>query len=275
MLVAAALVPETALLVPGAAGRADVLDDVRAAALEAVRSVVDARPDQLVVVAPGPVDRVLGEHVRASLAPAGIPDGQLGWQPPVPAVPGDFPAGIGASVGMLLTGAAGWTGRTLVAEVAEPEGAGPEPLEGAGDAADTGGPSARTRAERLQHFGATLAAAADASVRVGLVVAGSLSARHGPDGPLADDPRAELFDSELLADLADGGPAARARMARSSSDEASSLAVSGWGPWQVLVGAVGGPPADRQVQAAVLTAQAPLGAQYVVATWTPDVEVGA
>lgn len=265
MLVAAALIPETALLVPGAAGRADVLDDVRAAALEAVRSVMGARPDQLVVVAPGPLDRVLGEHVRVSLAAAGIPDSRLGWQPE-PASPVDAQAGVGASVGVLLAGAAGWTGRTLVAEIT----ADPDPS--AGPAA--GEPGSRTRAERLQRFGATLAVASDPSARIGMVVAGSLSARHGPDGPLADDPRALLLDQELLADLADAGPAARARVTRSSAEEAASLAVTGWGPWQVLTGAVGGEP-DRGVRATVLTAQAPFGAQYVVATWTPDVEVGA
>ena len=46
---------------------------------------------------------------------------------------------------------------------------------------------------------------------------------------------------------------------------AGELAVSGWGPWQVLLGAVG----DDAVEAGVLAAGAPFGAQHVVATWLP------
>ena len=79
MLVRAALVPDTALLVPGAAGSADVLAVLRAAALAAVAEVVASGARTIVVVAPGPASRELGGTVRPSLGAAGIPDDLLGW----------------------------------------------------------------------------------------------------------------------------------------------------------------------------------------------------
>ena len=262
MLVAAALVPGTALLVPGAAGRAEVLVDLRAQALDAVAELVAAGPDLVVVIAPGSRDRQLDGPVRATLAPAGILDGRLGWSRP--AADGAAVVGIAASVGLLLLARSGWLAPVRVVEV------GPSP----------GGSTSAERAVRLHAVGADLVAAqAGTGVggqsgpdRFGLLVVGSLSARHGPDAPLADDARAPAFDARVLADLADGGPAARARLADLDADLASELAVTGWGAWQLLVGAVG----DREVEAVVLGAAAPFGAQHVVATWvvrpdcTPD-----
>ena len=79
MLVAAALVPDTALLVPGTAGDADVLVGLRTAAVEAVAEVVAAEVGTIVVVAPGPVPRELAGTVRPSLGAAGVPDELLWW----------------------------------------------------------------------------------------------------------------------------------------------------------------------------------------------------
>src|SRR3954469_14262054 len=116
MLLAAALVPETALLVPRAAGGAEVLGDVRDAALAAVSAVLAAGPERVVVVAPGPAPRELPAPVRASLGAAGVPDAALGRPLPgapgasdAPDAPGGAVAGVGASVGLLLLDRVGST----------------------------------------------------------------------------------------------------------------------------------------------------------------------
>jgi hypothetical protein len=268
MMVAASLVPATALLVPGAAGRAEVLVDLRARALDAVSAVLATGPEQVVVIAPGSIDRDLDGPVRAGLASAGIPDDRLGWALPAP-LPASPPAqvgapvaGVAASVGLLLLVRSGWVGPVRVLEVAPPDPAavaGPTTARGA---------DLRALGARLVDAGAGAGSAAGerhGGSRVGLVVVGSLSARHGPDAPLADDERAPAYDAAVLADLADGGPAARTRLGSLDEGVAGELAVTGWGPWQVLVGAVG----DDAVDAVVLAASAPFGAQHVVATWLP------
>ncbi|MCU1432064.1 MAG: hypothetical protein JWP95_1169, partial [Actinotalea sp.] len=82
MLVAAALVPQTALMVPGAGGSATVLADARAAALTTLADVIATDPDLVVVVVPGAVDgsQVLPPRQgRPTLAAAGIPDTALPW----------------------------------------------------------------------------------------------------------------------------------------------------------------------------------------------------
>jgi hypothetical protein len=98
---------------------------------------------------------------------------------------------------------------------------------------------------------------------VALVVVGSLSARHGPDAPRADDARAPAYDDALLADLADAGPHARAALAGLDPVLAAALDMTAWAPWQVLLGAAG----DADVTAQVRAADSPFGAQHVVATW--------
>ncbi|WP_258726737.1 hypothetical protein [Cellulomonas sp. NS3] len=283
MLVAAALVPDTVLLVPGASGVTDVHGDLRSHALDAVRSVLARHVERVVVVAPGtgsgdsgPV-RVTPAPVRASLAAAGIPDGALGWPTPGetptaggPAAGGTQDArdagldategtgsatravGVSASVAVLLLRQAGWAGPVDVVETA---------------------PTARadrSSAARLVATGRDLAPVG--APRTGLVVVGSLSARHGPDAPRADDERAPGYDAAVLADLADAGADALTRLGSLDPGLAGELDVTGWGPWQVLLGAlprdgaVDAPP-ERAVTATVHTAQAPLGAQHVVATW--------
>lgn len=238
MLLAAALVPETALLVPGAAGRADVLADVRDAALEAVSAVLATGPGRVVVVAPGPAPRELAPPVRASLGAAGVPDSVLGW-----AAPGVTPhaetAGVGASVGLLLLARAGATVPVSVVEVA-----------------------AAQDAATLRAAGARLAAAGD----LGLVVLGSLSARHGPDAVLADDDRAPGLDQSLVELVVRAGTDADARADLGDVEPglAAELAVTAWAPWQVLLGAAAEEPFDARV----LASATPLGASLLVASWT-------
>ena len=262
MLVVAALVPDTALLVPGAAGRAVVLEDVRAAALAAVGEALRIAPDRVVVVAPGTVDRVLTGPVRASLAAAGIDDARLGWgrpdraltQPlagprPAPAVP--------ASTALLALAQLGWTGPTTVVEVAPVAPALGAPPIGSGPAGRADG----ARALALQSLGADLVAGGD---RVALVVAGSLSARSGPRAPLPQDGRAALLDSSVLADLASSDADARRRLAATSGSLAGELAMTAWAPLQVLLGAAAGAP---EITSGPVHRSAPFGVTYMVALW--------
>ena len=223
VLVAAALVPHTALLVPGAAGAADPLESVRVAAVAAARALMAASPDRLIVVAPKPrgAPRRWAGEPRPSLAAAGIDDDGLGWaghrDPTGPrrgargeSTPG-ADATVGGSVALLLLRAAGWAGPVDVVTVATE---------------DSG---------RLHDLGADLVAGPE---RVALVLAATLSARRGPDSPLPADPRAATVDDAVLADLSDLGATSVARLAAVPAELARELAISAWGPWQVLLGAL-------------------------------------
>ncbi len=255
MLVAAALVPDTALLVPGAGGRADPGASLREAALAAVTEVVHAvdeangalgaaldseRPGLrggVYVVAPGWRDHQVIGAVRASLGAAGVPDEVLGWPPIGPA--GAPMVGVSAAVGLLLARQCGVRASGVV-EIAAPT-------------------AYAGRATQAHAVGIDLADR-DASA---LVVVGSLSARHGPDAPLADDPRAPGYDEAVLADLADAGEAARLRLWQLDPVLADELAVTGWGPWLALTAAVG----DAGVDARLLHSEVLTGAAHAVLTW--------
>jgi hypothetical protein len=249
MLAAAALAPDTALVVPGVSGRSDVLADLRGNALEAVRDALEVDPGLVVVVAPGTATREVAGPVRASLAAAGVPDALLSWAP-VAGRPDASTVGVAASVALVLLVRAGWTGPVRVVETAPVTAAGGE---------------GEPRPAELRALGARVAGGE--GTRVVLVVAGSSSARHGPDAPRADDSRAPAFDAAVLADVADGGPGARARLAALDPALAAELDVSGWAPWQVLLGAVEALGPDADVDARVLAAPVPFGAQHLAARW--------
>lgn len=158
VLTAAALVPPTPLLVPGAAGRAVVLEAERTAALEAVRRLVASGPDVVVVLsADGPGTDAPG---RATLAGAGVPDAMLGWSPEER--PGAVVTHVPSAVGLLLLERAGWHGRTVL-----------RPAGSSADAPDREGPFAL------------------------LVTAGG-SVRRGDGAPLPADTRAAAADAALL-----------------------------------------------------------------------------
>lgn len=245
MLITVALVPDVAVLVPGAAGDAEVLADVRAAALGAVAAVQAERPERLLVVAPGDREE-LWTGRRPSLAAAGIADAWVapGWGIAADDARPRLP--VAASVGVALL------------HRSAPEGAGPPDPVVLTVPADLSPARCRERGRDLAGPGS-----------LGMVVVGSGSARHGPDGPLADDARAADVDAQLVADLADAGPEARARLAGLDPGLARELAVTGRAPWQVLVGAIEA-AAGRSaggVRSELLAASAPFGAQYVVAAW--------
>jgi len=244
VLVAAALVPPTALLVPGASGTTPVLGVERAAAVAAATAVRVARPEVVVVVAPG---REPGRHVvgrlHPTLAASGLDDARLGWAPRAshgrgPALVVDDTA---AAVGLLLLDRAGWTGPVELATVGVAE-----PVD-------------------LQATGARLVAGRS----VALLLVGGLSARRGPDGPLETDPRAAVADDAAVRDLTDLGPAARARLAAVPAQLAVALATSAWAPWQVLVGAVDAPDGAPETPPVTVRhhVSAPFGATYASISW--------
>jgi hypothetical protein len=248
----ATLVPDTALLVPGAAGAAEVLTDVRAAAVDAVGVMLVAHPDRVVVVAPGTADRMMPGPFLPTLAAAGIDHTGLGW-PSTAGVahPGVTPTRIdnpASSVALMLLARCGWTGPVTLAEVTPP----------GGQALST----ATGRSAELAALGYGLAAGPEA---VAFLVAGSFSARRGADAPLEQDPRAAAVDDGMLTDLADAGREARARLAGMAPDLAAELAVTAWAPWQLVIGAVAGRGA---VRGAVHHVSAPFGATYAVASWS-------
>ncbi|GAA2728491.1 hypothetical protein [Cellulomonas aerilata] len=252
MLDNATLVPDTALLVPGAAGAAEVLPEVRAAAVAAVEALLAASPARVVVVAPGRADRMMPGPFAPTLAAAGIDDARLGWpltagdvHPDVTPTRVDGPA---SAVALALLARCGWSGPTTLAEVAPP---GTEPLT-----------VAPGRAAELAALGYGLASGPE---RVAFLVAGSFSARRGSDAPLEHDRRAAAVDGGMLADLADAGPDARVRLAGMAPDLAAELAVTAWAPWQLVLGAV---PRRATVRAAVPHVSAPFGATYAVASWS-------
>ena len=222
--------PHTALLVPGAAGTAVVLEAVRSAAFAAVGELVAAGPDRVVVVAPhpdGPPRRLHGA-ARPSLAAAGIDDDAVGWGG---ALAGDDAVGshdartdrarlgehphpqapVGVSVARYLLRTGGWAGAIDTVTVPADD------------------------APQLRALGADLVAGPD---RVALLLAGTLSARRGPDSPLPADPRAAAVDDAVLGDLADLATHAVARLEAVPAQLARELALSAWGPLQALLGAL-------------------------------------
>ncbi|MBT0995797.1 hypothetical protein KIN34_16075 [Cellulomonas sp. DKR-3] len=283
MLVAAVLVPDTALLVPGVAGRADVAVDLRAAVLDALRGALDSAPGaEVVVVAPAderrvpaderraPADRhepvELAGSVTASLAAAGVPDALLITVPVVElAAPRtgperrgarlvERPPSVASAVALHLLVAAGRTCAVRVVEV-------PRAPRDTDDTAGT-----------WTELGRDLVAGDEEVV---LVVVGSGSARHGPDAPLAEDPDAAAADHAMVGAFEQPDPAALAVLAETlTARDATRLAVSGWAPWHVLAGAVaagpvtsGAAPDARSAVTADVTAPVLLGAQHVVGTW--------
>lgn len=237
----AVLVPQTALLVPGAAGRSDVLGDVRAAALGAVRDLVADGPDGVLLVAPGTQGRVLdGADACASMVGLGIAERHLGWPAPcrlpgcpehmAPGDPGRV-VGAAAATGLRLLAAAGWSGPTTVHE-----------LDAAAPPATVVVPAGPGR---------------------GVVVLGSLSARHGPEAPRAADPRASEVDAAFAAALEDPTPEQVARLAAPDVDLAAELDIGGAAPWRLLAGLVAG----RDVSGELLAADRSLGVDHRVWRW--------
>jgi len=236
VLVAAAVVPHPPLLIPavGGADGAPELAAVRVAAIAAVRALVAAEPDLLLLVgdAPVPLDVTGG---AGSLAAYGVPIVvRLGaGGPPLP---------LSLTVGAWLLGEAGAP---------------------AGPVRAVGVPRAMTAREAVP-LGA---ARAEAAPRVALMVLGDGSACRTARAPGAFDPRAQAYDDGVARALADADPAALLALDPGLSD---ALLVAGRASWQVLAGAAGPAPAAAAAGrwAGRVTAHAaPYGVGYLVATW--------
>jgi hypothetical protein len=225
---AVVLLPDTVLLVPGAAGRADPGAGLRAASLAALTAVAPVPPGgRVLVVAPGRRGRFLPHPVAPGLGAAGLDAGA--------GVPTARRADVAASTALVLLDAAGVRAPVDVLEV---ERAGGTPPHAPSEVAGSGL----------------------------LVVVGSLSARHGPDAPLADDPRAPAVDAALLAALASGPAALAVALDDLGADGARDLAVSGAVVWRVALGLLG---AATPVDVVAHHAEILLGAQHAVTAWTP------
>jgi hypothetical protein len=223
--------PDTALLVPGAGGAADPAAGLRAVALDAL-AAVDAG-ERVHVVAPGRRTRVLPHPVGLGLGAAGLDVAHLGVVGENPVVPSAHRADVAASTALVLLRAAGVPGPVDVVELTRTAtGHVPPPRP-----------------------------AADVGL---LVVVGSLSARHGPDAPLADDPRAAAADAALIAALGSGPAALADALDALGADGPHDLAVSAAGPWRAVLRLI----PEGAVEVGALHAEVLAGAQHAVAAWT-------
>lgn len=245
MLIAAAVCPQTPLLVPQVAGgAADELADVRAASLDAVRRLCAAQPDLMVVLAPGGAAgaraaRLDGTFRRfgVELAIGGHADGgESGTEPCCGLLVGRW----------LLDGAA---------SAAVPVCEGWEVGEG-------------TEPQWCAKIGRELARRGD---RVAFLVMADGSARRTLKAPGYLDERAEPFDDAIARALADADTAALAAVDLTA---ASDLMAAGRAPWQVLAaaaeatGSAAAGCGSHSWRGALLSYRAPYGVGYFTALWT-------
>ncbi|WP_182874775.1 class III extradiol dioxygenase subunit B-like domain-containing protein [Microbispora sp. H10670] len=233
MLVAAAVCPHPPLLVPQVAGGAAAeLDRLRAACAEAVRSLVEAGPDVLVVTGGDGSPASFPGDAAGSLRPWG-PDVRVG------------PAGGEPVLPLSLT-----IGRWLLENAAgAPEGRLPLRFEAV--AADAPTAECAALGRRL----------ADSAGRVALLVMGDGSARRVEKSPGYVHPDAVPYDDLLAAALGAGDSGALLAL---DPARAAELWVAGRAAFQVLAGAAHGAPPPA---AELLREDAPYGVGYFVARW--------
>jgi hypothetical protein len=234
VLVAAAVCPQTPLLIPQiAGGAASELADVRGAAIDAVNHLWRAEPDLVIAVAPGGepgaqevrfggtfrrfgVDLAVGDDVHGEPC-AGLLVGR--WL-------------LDACLPMAAPLREGWQ----IGEQTEPE-----------ECAKAG------------------RALADRSERVGLLVMGDGSARRTAKAPGYLDERAVPFDDDIARALADADTEALAVV---DPKAASAVMAAGRAPWQVLAGAVSA--SGEPWRGRLLSYDAPYGVGYFSAFWEPE-----
>jgi hypothetical protein len=227
VIVAAAFVPSTPLLVPAvASGAADELDVVRRASLEATRSALASAPERVVVVGAGGRDathatgtgtfRGFGVDLDVPLDPATLAG---------PALP------LPLSIGAWLLAQVGWPGERAALEL-DPQG-------------DPTTPGKALAAEDR---------------RTALLVVADGSAARTEKAPASLHPDAAAFDAAVADALRTGDPA---RLAGLDRDRAAEVASSGWPAWSAAAAALGSATYD----ATLLADEAPYGVGYLVATW--------
>jgi hypothetical protein len=239
VLAAIAFCPSPPLLVPElAAGAAAELDPLRAACREAVRRLLATGPEEVIVIATGPVSSQFPPGTTGSLAGYGLPVSAALPTAAAPDRPGRRPrhahylpgpvAAVAVPLGVTL-------GAWLLAGAGVPCSAivvGPD-----GPAADPDRPD-RRRA---------------------LLVMGDGSARRSEQAPGYVDPRAASFDATVATALATADAPALAAL-----DPAlcTDLLAAGIPAWQLAARAATGP-----YSAELLYDAAPYGVGYFVATW--------
>ncbi|MEW1585251.1 hypothetical protein AB0283_07350 [Micromonospora vinacea] len=233
-LVAAAVCPHPPLLVPEVAGSAaPELDDLRAACDTAVRRLLAADPDILLLLGTGPVTGPIRTPATGSLQPWGV-------DLDVPLVPGQPDRGavlpLSLTVGAWLL--ARHDARPPVTAVQVAADAGPAELAALADEVDAAGD------------------------RVAALVLGDGSACRGEKAPGYDDARALPYDQGVAAALADADLDALLDLDPVVSAE---LKAAGRAPWQVLAGAARA--AGGGWRGELLHDSAPYGVAYFVACW--------
>ncbi len=227
MILAATLLPHPPLLFRPLGGVQDPVADLRAAALEAVRSAT-ADADRVVVV--GPADETRGWPADT---PAGVHRFGGSREPGAPGVPLPLSLGIGSSV----LRDAGWSG----------------PLELVSIGWDAGD----AEVDRLA------AALAQGAGRTALLLLGDGSARRGEKAPGYFDERAFGFDDAVAVALAAGDAAVLAGL---DAGLAAELMVLGRSTLRLL-GLVALRAPGRVTGPALTYRGDPFGVSYFVATW--------
>lgn len=198
MIVAVCCVPQAPLLLPGlTGGPVPEVEEMRAAALTAVETVVNRGVDEIVVVGGAPL-------TRPYPADAPTPDGRLAPAPGRPTLPGALPVPLAVGRSLL-------SGHRV-----------PLVLQGVDEHAS---------AEGSRDLGVEIAARPG---RTGLVVVGDGGARRGEKAPGYIDPRALDVDPSIGDALERVDLSALAALDPGLCDE---LLIQGRAAWQVMAAA--------------------------------------
>ncbi|MEU4335681.1 class III extradiol dioxygenase subunit B-like domain-containing protein [Micromonospora lupini] len=238
-LVAAAVCPHPPLLVPEVAGAAaGELDDLRAACDLAVRRLLAADPDAVVLLGVGPSTGPIRPPATGTLQPWGV-------DLDVPLIPGQ--PDRGAVLPLSLT-----VGAWLLARNAERSAVAAAPVSAAQVTADAGPVEVAALAEQV----------AGSGNRVALLVLGDGSACRGEKAPGYDDQRALPYDKRVAAALAEADLDALRDLDAGLS---AQLKVAGRASWQVLAEAARSSGGGWRGE--LLHDSAPYGVAYFVASW--------
>jgi hypothetical protein len=234
-LVAAAVCPHPPLLVPQVGSGGSIVDEVRAAAIEAVRGLVAAGPQLVGVVGAGPQTSSFTPADSGSFRPFGVEmDVPLGPR----ACGGRASLPLSLTVGAWLLGQAGWQGERQAAAVSD--------AATAGEAAQVG-----VQVGRLAE-------------QVAVLCMGDGSARRTEQAPGWLDERAAPFDGAVARALSTADTAALLEL---DIALARDLLVAGRAAWQALAGAAADADPAGGWRARISYDGAPFGVGYFVATW--------
>ncbi|CCH16725.1 hypothetical protein [Micromonospora lupini] len=238
-LVAAAVCPHPPLLVPEVAGAAaGELDDLRAACDLAVRRLLAADPDAVVLLGVGPSTGPIRPPATGTLQPWGV-------DLDVPLIPGQ--PDRGAVLPLSLT-----VGAWLLARHAESSAVAAAPVSAVQVTADAGPVEVAALAEQV----------AGSGDRVALLVLGDGSACRGEKAPGCDDERALPYDKRVAAALAEADLDALRGL---DAGVSAQLKVAGRASWQVLAEAARSSGGGWRGE--LLHDSAPYGVAYFVASW--------